>query len=209
VHLRYGDLSLYDIAAQDSLFLRHEFRLASTIKNLERTYCIFDLSTALIARLQHLSSSNGLRYVGDENSCGDFMCDKFVANLEHLLRCLRQIALDVIVYHCIGLVEAHILHWYDYWQHQKRIDEGWFAEWPNGQRPLSTTWPWNVKPALLVLWGVCWMFYGQNSTPTSFPRETRNRRGAAQRGELSGDFRTRQLESQSQPVPQALPTGLR
>ena len=31
-------------------------------------------------------------------------------------------------------------------------------EWPNGGRLLSTTWPWNVKLALVVLWGVCWMF---------------------------------------------------
>ena len=31
-------------------------------------------------------------------------------------------------------------------------------EWPDSRRFLSTTWPWNVRVALLVLWGVCWMF---------------------------------------------------
>ncbi len=38
-----------------------------------------------------------------------------------------------------------------------------FFEWPDGQRLLSTTMPWNIPPSLLVLWGVCWMFapYGQ------------------------------------------------
>jgi hypothetical protein len=36
---------------------------------------------------------------------------------------------------------------------------GWFFEWPRGKRPLNSTWPWaDVKPSLLVLWGVCWMF---------------------------------------------------
>ncbi|KAH6682612.1 hypothetical protein B0J14DRAFT_129165 [Halenospora varia] len=36
---------------------------------------------------------------------------------------------------------------------------GWFFEWPGGKHPLSSTWPWaDVKPSLLVLWGVCWMF---------------------------------------------------
>lgn len=36
---------------------------------------------------------------------------------------------------------------------------GWFFEWPGGRHPLNSTWPWaDVKPSLLVLWGVCWMF---------------------------------------------------
>lgn len=36
---------------------------------------------------------------------------------------------------------------------------GWFFEWPGGRHPLNTTWPWaDVKPSLVVLWGVCWMF---------------------------------------------------
>jgi hypothetical protein len=49
---------------------------------------------------------------------------------------------------------------------------GWFFEWPSGQHPLNSTWPWaDVKPSLLVLWGVCWMFfaapapYGQPPRP--------------------------------------------
>jgi len=32
------------------------------------------------------------------------------------------------------------------------------SEWPPGERLMSTTMPWNIPPALLVLWGVCWMF---------------------------------------------------
>jgi hypothetical protein len=36
---------------------------------------------------------------------------------------------------------------------------GWFFEWPGRRHPLNSTWPWaDVKPSLLVLWGVCWMF---------------------------------------------------
>lgn len=49
---------------------------------------------------------------------------------------------------------------------------GWFFEWPSGQHPLNSTWPWaDVKPSLMVLWGVCWMFfptydsYSQNHSP--------------------------------------------
>ena len=116
-----------------------------------------------------------------------------MANLEHLLRCLKQIALDAILRSYLTIVEAHILHWHHYWQYQKRIDEGWFAEWPNGQRPLSTTWPWNVKPSLLVLWGVCWMFYGSSGYNT---RTTRNRRGTAP---VSEAIRTGQVAEHHQP----------
>ncbi|KAM3079410.1 hypothetical protein ACMFMG_005841 [Clarireedia jacksonii] len=37
---------------------------------------------------------------------------------------------------------------------------GWFLEWPEGQHPLNSAWPWSgVKLAIVVLWGVCWMFY--------------------------------------------------
>lgn len=32
-------------------------------------------------------------------------------------------------------------------------------EFPNGIRHLCTTMPWTIWPALVVLWGVCWMFY--------------------------------------------------
>ncbi|KAL7798296.1 hypothetical protein V8C37DRAFT_251405 [Trichoderma ceciliae] len=34
-----------------------------------------------------------------------------------------------------------------------------FSEFPNGMRHLCTTMPWTIWPALVVLWGVCWMFY--------------------------------------------------
>jgi hypothetical protein len=39
-----------------------------------------------------------------------------------------------------------------------------FSEFPNKRRPLCTTMPWNIRPALLVLWGVCWMFFDPMSS---------------------------------------------
>jgi hypothetical protein len=38
-----------------------------------------------------------------------------------------------------------------------------FSEFPNKRRPACTTMPWNIWPALVVLWGVCWMFYYPDS----------------------------------------------
>ncbi|KAH6995624.1 hypothetical protein BKA56DRAFT_138277 [Ilyonectria sp. MPI-CAGE-AT-0026] len=33
------------------------------------------------------------------------------------------------------------------------------SKFPGGRRYLCTTMPWTIWPALVVLWGVCWMFY--------------------------------------------------
>ena len=36
-----------------------------------------------------------------------------------------------------------------------------FFEFPSGIRHTCTTMPWTIWPALVVLWGVCWMFIQQ------------------------------------------------
>lgn len=38
-----------------------------------------------------------------------------------------------------------------------------FSEFPNRLRPPCTTMPWTIWPVLVVLWGVCWMFYEELS----------------------------------------------
>jgi len=38
-----------------------------------------------------------------------------------------------------------------------------FSEFPSRLRPLCTTMPWTIWPALVVLWGVCWMFFDEPS----------------------------------------------
>jgi hypothetical protein len=45
-----------------------------------------------------------------------------------------------------------------------------YAEFPNRRRPKCTTMPWNIWPSLVVLWGVCWMFY----TPSSHQDDISN-----------------------------------
>ncbi|KAM0355082.1 hypothetical protein ACHAPU_000939 [Fusarium lateritium] len=41
-------------------------------------------------------------------------------------------------------------------------------EFPNNIRHICTTMPWTIAPALLVLWGVCWMFVA--SHPSVYER---------------------------------------
>jgi hypothetical protein len=42
-----------------------------------------------------------------------------------------------------------------------------FFEFPSNLRPPCTTMPWNILPALFVLWGVCWMFVNEASVLSS------------------------------------------
>ncbi|RYP91693.1 hypothetical protein DL770_002218 [Monosporascus sp. CRB-9-2] len=42
---------------------------------------------------------------------------------------------------------------------QRLLQLAWIPEFPNNFRHPCTTMPWTIWPALVVLWGVCWMFY--------------------------------------------------
>ena len=200
LHTTHGDLSLHTIAAQGGLFLKSDLHLVGITKSVNDLEGLFYLASALLDRQQDWSGGHAIRKgsgLAEDSLSGEPNCDKLVADLQHILRSLQEIALEAIIRHYLNVFEAHILHWHLYWQHSKRIGEGWFAEWPNGHRPLSTTWPWNIKPSLLVLWGVCWMFHGPSGDNKRRP--TRNPRGAAN---LSENLRTGPLTSQSQPSEQ-------
>lgn len=80
----------------------------------------------------------------------------YLANLEHLLLCLRgQVLLALFIGHGFAEIIRHIL---ECQQRRRRTCKEWFFVYPDVRHPLSTTWPWNIRPSLVVLWGVCWMF---------------------------------------------------
>lgn len=193
------------IAKEDHLLPRYDLCLSGitgSVDELENLVCSIRV---LLGRLQDWSSTHAVPAssgLAEDSWSGESTCDKIVAESQDILRSLQHIALDAILRHFEDIAEAHIPHWQYWqfhWQYSKRIGDGWFAEWPNSHRPLSTTWPWNVKPSLLVLWGVCWMFYGQSGNNKK--RQTRNARGAAP---LSEDLGIGLLGSQSQPSQQSI-----
>lgn len=201
-YAEYGCFSLGTIAAHGRLFSQHELHLFGIVKSIDELENLLHFTSALLCRLQDRSGSLAVQEnggLGEDSLSGELNCDKYVASLQHVLWSLQHSVVDAIIRHYLNLIEADVLHWNRYWQRSKRIgDDGWFAEWPNSHRPLSTTWPWNIKPSLLVLWGVCWMFYGPSGNNNK-RRPTRNPRGAAH---LSEDLRTGPLGSQSQPSQQ-------
>ena len=158
------------VASDDRLFLKHNVHLFARDASVRFNSHVFDLSTLLLDRLQAFQRIKSRCH--RNKNLHDVLADdndkqKFIANLEHLLLCIQQAALQALVRLSSGLVEADVHHWHQYWKQRKQVDDAWFTEWPGGRHPLSTTWPWNIKPSLLVLWGVCWMFYSSNEPVTT------------------------------------------
>ena len=160
------------VASNDHLLLQHNVHRVVNNSSTKRVRHVLDITTLLLTRLQHVTTLKPRCLNRSRSDIKVIKYNIFVANLEHLLLCLQQAALKALMSHSLGLLEAEILHYQDrkeYWQPRKRRDDDWFSEWPSGRRPLSTTWPWNIKPSLVVLWGVCWMFYYTTSYWTSMP----------------------------------------
>ncbi|KAL9111745.1 MAG: hypothetical protein Q9227_003804 [Pyrenula ochraceoflavens] len=158
--------SLTKIAANDNLLLSHsEDTLVETIAQnvtLRHAAYLFDLSTLLLNRVDSirakgsLYSENGLEYEPEYKRLKD---EIFIANLVHLLRRLQYMLYQALIRRSIQALDECAHHWYEHWLLRQKADDGWFAEWPDSQPPFSSTMPWNIKPSLVVLWGVCWMFY--------------------------------------------------
>ena len=82
--------------------------------------------------------------------------EDIAANLEHLLLCLKEQLIRLLIAELRELVRTHIV---ECQREQKQHTKDLLLEFPDGRHPLSTTWPWSIRPSLAVLWGVCWMFY--------------------------------------------------
>ena len=154
-------------ATCDHLFLAYNARAVTRFKNVDGLRHIYDLTTMLLARLPSSAGDRSKSGLLPEPlfapSSPSLNQEKCIANLDHILRCLRQAALEALIHHGMKALEEDLKQWHQSWLCGRQLDRGWFSEWPGGRRPLSTTWPWNIRPSLVVLWGVCWMFY-DNST---------------------------------------------
>ena len=174
-HVTSGGHRLGTTALYDNLFLQHNVGQLLVARPAKEASHVLDITTLLLARLPHAEQTHaGTRKAIAPRETMKY--EKFLANLEHLLLCLQEAALQALLRYSLGLLEAEIHQWHQYWQQRKVLDDDWFTEWPSGRRPLSTTWPWNIKPSLVVLWGVCWMFYvatpEYNSTGQAMPSES-------------------------------------
>jgi hypothetical protein len=160
-HTQSNAFPISKVAADDNLLLcRSRETLAETLTkhiSLQHVASAFDLATFLINRLDLIIRDPGhasqcwRTYSAD---CRRLQDEKYIANLLHLLRRLQYFLFQILVHKSLKRLDD--LH--DNWQKQdsrqegKRLDADWFSEWPSGERPLNTTWPWNIRPSLVVLW---------------------------------------------------------
>ena len=164
-------LTVRTVAASDKLFVENASEvwtetLSPTMTERQAAY-LYNLSALIADRLKVAGvklrgEAAGNRADNDGNDLGD---SSFIANLLHLLFRLRFRLFQVLVNRTLQVLEAIKRHWHEYQQQRRKLGNIWFAEWPDGRRPLSTTWPWNIRPSLVVLWGVCWMFYTYRGMP--------------------------------------------
>ena len=150
--------SLSTVAASDRLFVKHrtEFQIERiSLKEITQLLVVVrDLVNTLKATPY---SRSGIKTLSEGNELLDFTLDETnTANLEHLLLCLKDQLLRLLVAKLIELVHKHVVKCQR--DQNKHVDE-WFFTYPDARHPLSTTWPWSIRPSLAVLWGVCWMFY--------------------------------------------------
>lgn len=164
-HTQPSGKSIRRIAAQDEEFLKYDAEQTARTSSTATLNQILDSATLVLDWLQLQGRQSSVHRESSNEVCEKLKCEKFFANLEHLIRCLRHAVLEALLQEALRLLQIQL--WDQYLQLQRQI-EGWFAEWPNGQPPLNTTWPWNVKPSLVVLWGVCWMFYNPPNVSNSW-----------------------------------------
>ncbi|KAK6441691.1 hypothetical protein LTR95_002082 [Oleoguttula sp. CCFEE 5521] len=156
--VKYHKLSLKEIASNNTLFLdrRADFTIDLTpLKDLQHLQVgVKDLLDTL-RRIAPPNPSASAFLAGKctADSTLDFT---YIANLEHLLLCLQQQLFCLLIELCAELLRKHIA---ECQKDHDRYCKEWFFEYPDVRHPLSTTWPWNIKPSLVVLWGVCWMFW--------------------------------------------------
>ena len=187
-------------AAHDERFLDYDAQRIIRAKSLTGLYDILDLTTALLNRLQSRVTSpvNPKEDpVKPKLASADLKCERSRANLEHLLLCLQQAAISSLVYDVLKLVATDLQQWYERLHQNQQSKDGRFADWPDGQRPLSTTMPWTIKPSLVVLWGVCWMFYYHNARVNQPQEEAQPQQDLG--GPLATQARTRTPRTQRKP----------
>ncbi|KAH0545113.1 hypothetical protein FGG08_000725 [Glutinoglossum americanum] len=146
-----GQLS--KVAADDKLFLTATHPHPEKSAGIACGFVQFQHCRNFLGRLRDFKRWHKEPGFELEHSDNEVLQEKSIANMEHLLlRYMHELLHNLRILVVLHVAVEVLLRL------QQTFGQGWFFEWPNRRRPLSSTWPWNIKPSLVVLWGVCWMF---------------------------------------------------
>lgn len=153
-----NDRTLSTVAKDGDLFLKRkaDFHI-ERLSLQELAELIITVKDLLDTLKRATAPRRGARTLCEGNEVLNLKLDElYLANLEHLLLCLQDQLIRQFASRCVELVHRHVL---DCQKDQQVHSEDWFFEFPDARHPLSTTWPWSIRPSLAVVWGVCWMFF--------------------------------------------------
>ena len=150
--------TLIAVAKDHELFLKRKTDFhVERLSLKEHTQLLVVVKDLLSTFPRSIPSRCGIKTLVEGNELLDLDADETViANLEHLLLCLKDQLILLLVSRLVDLVHKQLI---ECQRDQYRHCEDWFFEFPDSRHPLSTTWPWNIRSSLAVIWGVCWMFY--------------------------------------------------
>ncbi|KAJ4362276.1 hypothetical protein N0V83_010369 [Neocucurbitaria cava] len=153
-----AETAFSSIAGRDKLFLKHSN--APIIEGCSLNQIVQLLVTVqdaidVLGDCRSQYGDDWLRLQGHD--VGLNIDENFIANYEHMLLRLRAELTEALARKAL----EELLNG----GHDKRQRKmlNWFTEFAEKPRPLSTSFPWTIKPSLAVLWGVCWMFYDNSS----------------------------------------------
>jgi hypothetical protein len=141
----------------NSLSLKEVQRVAQQLKEVQEVQ---------LAQVEHLEKFNLPMsldwYTGLETLRLEELLDKLLGRVELILSKLVLVELiRAELRRRKELIDRFLVFLAMQWQ--KLLESLLFShnvfEFPNKHRPPCTTMPWNIPPALIVLWGVCWMFH--------------------------------------------------
>jgi hypothetical protein len=144
-------------ASDDSLFLKHDISPMLEGYSLNQFIQVLIVVQEAINTLAACRSQHGDDWLAAQGlDLGLNIDESFIANYEHLLLRLRAELAEALARKTL---EELLRGGYD--KRQRKL-LAWFSEFAEKPRPLSTSFPWTIKPSLAVLWGVCWMFYDRD-----------------------------------------------
>ena len=105
---------------------------------------------------KHVDSTGTAMEMPSDSLFGYLLCIIYKPPLEpKLLLCRRAHLLTLLKKIARYLMQSQLVY--------LAIFLYFFSEFPNSLRHFCTTMPWTIWPTLVILWGVCWMFYGSTT----------------------------------------------